>query len=261
MFGMSDPEQVITQFERYADEGRLEIAEVMSTELVQRMLEEKSRSVQTQELLIRTIRSNASILLRRNKFSLCKNSCLLLRKQRKLIKKMIKKSNQKKPQFFDINALANDYVILGCAEIGLKHYFRAKKSLKIANKLRPADVETCIIILEAKISIKGTLNNSNSDHKKLIKALDNCGPVILDDGKFVFQPKGYLKKQVNQLVLRIENICNHNSIENNFKNELKKKIGIINNQIMEITEGKRAANAELAEAMDKLDAKTDYYSY
>ena len=50
MFGMSNPEQVISQFERYAQEGRLEIAEVMSTELAERLLNEKKRDLQKQNI-------------------------------------------------------------------------------------------------------------------------------------------------------------------------------------------------------------------
>ena len=96
MFGMSNPEQVISQFERYAQEGRLEIAEVMSTELAERLLNEKKRDLQKQKYLVKTLRSNASILLNRKKFKLSKNASKMLKKQRKILNQMAKKNSSQR---------------------------------------------------------------------------------------------------------------------------------------------------------------------
>ena len=94
MFGMSNPEQVISQFERYAQEGRLEIAEVMSTELAERLLNEKNRDIERQHFLVRTLRGNSSILLQREKYKLCKNASKMLQKHRKILNQMAKKTKR-----------------------------------------------------------------------------------------------------------------------------------------------------------------------
>ncbi len=261
MFGMSNPEQVISQFERYAQEGRLEIAEVMSTELVERLLNEKNKEIQKQKFLVNALRGNASILLKREKYKLCKNACLVLKKQRKVLNKMAKK--EKENEMFDSNitTVANDKIILACAEIGLKHLYRAIKSLNKANKLRPLDVEICVLMLEARFSIKGKLNHSKSSCKKLIYSLTSCGPVILQNGEFIIQPENYVARNVTQLISRIEQICNVNSLDHRYKQQLKESLNKINLQIKAINEGTQAANAKLAKAIDSLNVKTDYYSY
>ena len=168
---MSNPEQVISQFERYAQEGRLEIAEVMSTELAERLLNEKKKDLQKQKFLVKTLRSNASILLKRKKFKLSKNASKMLKKQRKILNQMAKKN--KKDDMFDsnISTIANDGIVLACAEIGLNKLSGALNSLNKANKLRPLDSEICILMLEARLSIKGKLNGSKASCKKLIYAL------------------------------------------------------------------------------------------
>lgn len=261
MFGMSNPEQVVSQFERYAQEDRLEIAEVMSAELIEKLINEKINDIEKQKLLIKAIRSNASILLRRGKFKQCKNSSLLLKKQIKKINNMARKSKLQEFRDSEPSDIANDHIILGSAEIGLRNYFRAKKSLNEANKLRPCDVEICVLMLEAAISLKGKLGHSKSSYKKLIKSFNSCGPVILENNEFILRPEGYIARNVNQLVSRINEICNHHSINKNYKIEIKRFIENIENQINEIKEGLRAANLELARAIETLDIKTDYYSY
>ena len=52
MFGMSDPATVLTQMRRYASEGRLEMAEVMAGEMTERILAEKDRDLEKQDLLV-----------------------------------------------------------------------------------------------------------------------------------------------------------------------------------------------------------------
>ena len=260
MFGMNNPEQVISQFERYAQEGRLEIAEVMSTELAERLLSEK-RDLQKQKFLVKTLRGNASILLQRGKFKLCKNASKMLKKQRKIQNKMAKKN--KNYEMFDsnISTVANDEIVLACAEIGLKKLFGALVSLKKANKLRPLDSEICILMLEARLSIKGKLNGSKSSCKKLIYALKSCGPVILQNGEFIFNPEGYVPRKIIPLLSRLELIYNGKNLDQNSKQKIIECINSINSQINAINKGEQATNARLAKAIDSLNPVSDYYSY
>ena len=134
MFGMSNPEQVISQFERYAQEGRLEIAEVMSSELAERLLVDKKRDVIKQKFLVRTLRINASILLQREKFKLCKNAGKMLHKQRKVLNKMARKTKQENMLDSNISDVANDKITFAKAEIGLKRLSGALSHLKKANR-------------------------------------------------------------------------------------------------------------------------------
>ena len=120
MFGMSNPEQVISQFERYAQEGRLEIAEVMSTELAERLLNEKKRDLQKQKFLVKALRGNASILLQREKYKLSKNASKMLQKQRRILNQMAKKDKNEEMFDANISTVANDEIVLACSEIGLK---------------------------------------------------------------------------------------------------------------------------------------------
>ena len=261
MFGMSNPEQVISQFERYAQEGRLEIAEVMSTELAERLLVDKKRDIINQKFLVRTLRSNASILLQREKFKLCTNAGKMLHKQRKVLNKMAKKGKQENMFDSNISDVANDNIILAKANMGENRLFNTLKYLRKANKLRPFDCEICILMLEARLSIKGNLNNSKSSFKKLILALNSSGPVLLKNGDFILHPEGYIARNLIPILTRLETISNAPNIDKNNKQILKDFIDNINSQISAINAGEQAANEKLAKAIDSLNPTTDYYSY
>ena len=261
MFGMSNPEQVISQFERYAQEGRLEIAEVMSTELAERLLNEKNRDIEKQHFLVRTLRGNSSILLQREKYKLCKNASKMLQKHRKILNQMAKKTKRIEMVDSNISTVANDEIVFACAEIGLKNLLRSLNHLNKANKLRPLDSEICILMLEARITIKGKLGGSKSACKKLIHSLENNGPVILKNGHFIFSPEGYVPRYISQLLPRLELISNTEKLDSKYKQKIIDSIGDINSQIEAINAGEQAANEKLAKAIDSLNPTSDYYSY
>ena len=261
MFGMSNPEQVISQFERYAQEGRLEIAEVMSTELAERLLNEKKRDLQKQKFLVKALRGNASILLQREKYKLSKNASKMLQKQRRILNQMAKKDKNEEMFDANISTVANDEIVLACSEIGLKKLFGALKSLNKANKLRPLDSEICILMLEARLTIKGKLNGSKSSCKKLIYALESSGPVVLQNGNFIFNPDGYVPRNIIPLLSRLELLCNAKSLDTNYKQKIRENMNNITAQITAINEGEQAANERLAKAIDSLNPVSDYYSY
>ena len=102
MFGMTDPQQVVSQFRRYAEEGRLEIAEVMSGELSERLSRNKDRTPEEQRWLVEALRDHTSILHQRNKFKKAFRSWKMLNKERgKLLK--IAKSNKLENAISEIN--------------------------------------------------------------------------------------------------------------------------------------------------------------
>lgn len=261
MFGMSNPEQVISQFERYAQEGRLEIAEVMSTELAERLLDEKNRDIEKQKFLVRALRGNSSILLQREKYKLCKNASKMLIKHRRILNQMAKKTKKKEMADSNISTVANDEIVFGCAEIGLKNLLRALNHLNKAHRLRPLDCEICILMLEARLTIKNKLNGSKLSCKKLISSLNSCGLVILENGYFILNPEGYVPRYLSQLLPRLEFISESEGLDSNYKQKIKDHITNINSQINSINSGEQAANEKLAKAIDSLNPTSDYYSY
>ena len=56
MFGMQDPSQTLHQIERYMQEGRLELSEVMATQFCDMMLAKKKRDAQQQIFLLKGLR-------------------------------------------------------------------------------------------------------------------------------------------------------------------------------------------------------------
>ena len=48
MFGMNDPAQTLLQLERYVEEGRMEMSEVMATQFTEMYLAQKKRTADAQ---------------------------------------------------------------------------------------------------------------------------------------------------------------------------------------------------------------------
>ena len=63
MFGMSDPNQTLSQMLRYFDEGRHEMVEVMASEFTSMLLANKQRDGAVQALLVKGIRILAELSL------------------------------------------------------------------------------------------------------------------------------------------------------------------------------------------------------
>ena len=130
---------------------------------------------------------------------------------------MAKKTKRIEMVDSNISTVANDEIVFACAEIGLKNLLRSLNHLNKANKLRPLDSEICILMLEARITIKGKLGGSKSACKKLIHSLDNNGPVILKNGHFIFSPEGYVPRYISQLLPRLELISNTEKLDSKYK--------------------------------------------
>ena len=67
MFGMNDPAQTLLQLERYVEEGRMEMSEVMATQFTEMYLAQKKRTADAQIMLVKGLRILCDVFLARGK--------------------------------------------------------------------------------------------------------------------------------------------------------------------------------------------------
>ena len=89
MFGMSDPNQTLSQMLRYFEEGRYEMVEVMATEFTSMLLANKQRDGALQTLLVKGTRVLAEVLSNRNKHKLAIHATSVLLRERKKLEKIL----------------------------------------------------------------------------------------------------------------------------------------------------------------------------
>ncbi|MCH2644809.1 MAG: hypothetical protein MKZ54_05855, partial [Candidatus Poseidoniaceae archaeon] len=92
MFGMSDPNQTLSQMLRYFDEGRHEMVEVMASEFTSMLLANKQRDGAMQALLVKGIRILAEVLSIRKKHKLAIQATSVLLRVRKKLEKILTQS-------------------------------------------------------------------------------------------------------------------------------------------------------------------------
>ena len=87
---MGDPATVIDQYRRYVQDGRLEISEVMASELSDLLLSKKGRSLAEQGHLVTALRDLAKIQEMRTKWKESRAAASMLVKSRKRYVKLLK---------------------------------------------------------------------------------------------------------------------------------------------------------------------------
>ena len=87
MFGMSDPNQTLSQMLRYFEEQRYEMVEVMASEFTSMLLANKQRDGAMQTLLVKGTRVLAEVLSIRNKHKLAIQATSVLLRERKKLEK------------------------------------------------------------------------------------------------------------------------------------------------------------------------------
>ncbi|MED6297711.1 MAG: hypothetical protein VX828_05380, partial [Candidatus Thermoplasmatota archaeon] len=95
LFGMGDPATVIEQYRRYVQDGRLEISEVMASELSDLLLAKKGKSVTEYGHLVTALRDLANIQEMRSKWSESRAAGLMLVKSRKQYAKLLRSNGLK----------------------------------------------------------------------------------------------------------------------------------------------------------------------
>ena len=82
MFGMSDPAQTLLQMRRYADEGRLEMAEVMAREFTEMMLARRGRDPSDERRLVEALALLVGIYSTRGKSKEAMSTYKVLKRHR-----------------------------------------------------------------------------------------------------------------------------------------------------------------------------------
>ena len=262
MFGMTDPQQVVSQFRRYAEEGRLEIAEVMSGELSERLSRKKERTPEEQRWLVEALRDHTSILYQRGKNKTALGSWKLLNKERKGLLK-IAKSNKLENAIAEINSkIPTDYLLGGNICTSLKKLGGAKSNYSKAIKTCPGFIDASRAIVDAYLTIKGNLKKASSATNQFIAIIEKAGQINKSGNQFVFVPDNQSPVDATFIVQRMQLwMTASNGLNKATSDKLKTLVENYQSQMTAIESGLQAANAKLAAAVDKLNPTMDYHSY
>ena len=225
MFGASDPNQALLQLESYHREGRLELAEVMASDMTDRLMSRNDRDDAAQAILVKGLRILAGILHTREKYKRARITIGTLHKHRNRLGKAVG---------HDFAQAAEDYRLAGCIHAAAGKNGAAKRAFKRCQKLQSGHLAAALDAAENCGNIKA-----------LAKMLSKAGPVIRANGIFVFQ----IQNRPDADARRIAMVLGGETQSD------------IERQIAAIEAGEQAANVRLQAAMDKLTPKHDYHSY
>ena len=230
MFGSGDPDQVLNQLQHYHQEGRDELAEVMSSDLTEKLLMRRDRDDKDQEVLVKGLIILAQIQYARNKFKRARATVRLLHSERRTL--------NKKMQQVDALTLAEDYRLAGKIHAAAGKNSAAKKAFAKCQRQAPGHLAAALEAVEAIGATKGLVKTLNSISSA-------AGPVLLRDEQFILEPEGMPPADANRVAAALNN----------------EQTVRINAEIQAITAGEQAANARLAAAIDTLKPTMDYHSY
>lgn len=245
MFGMSDPNQTLSQMIRYFEEQRYEMVEVMSSEFTGMLLSQKSRDAASQTLLVKGLRILTEVLSERKKHKLAIKAASVLQRERKKLEKTLLQSAPQllqkiTPLEEDLRRIGDVYAASGKTRKAVKFFLRA-------HKIQQGNILAMLSICQAE-----------GDATKYCKALANdtriAGPVILENGQYWLKPEGNRATQIDSILAVLES-CSHGH------SECREQSQRIRQECSDISEGITAANVRLQSAMDTLKPKHDYYEY
>ena len=133
MFGMSDPNQTLSQMIRYFEEERHEMVEVMASEFTSMLLANKQRDGAMQTLLVKGVRILAEVLSIRGKDKLAIQATSVLLRERKKLEKIL---SQTAPSLLSkltpieqyYRTIGSVYAKAGKASKAKKFFFKAHKN-------------------------------------------------------------------------------------------------------------------------------------
>ena len=230
MFG-GDPNQMLFQLENYYRDGRLELAEVLSTQLTESLSAIKSRNQDQQLMLVKSLFFLSQILQARGKTKNASKSIKQLVKERRSMLKSF-------PETSNVSELAEDY---RCgakifSDLGKKGI--SKKWFKKCLNHSPNHIAA----LTEMVEIHGVTKTLLKQMETLVK---KSGPVIFVDEEFVIQPEGKPEIDANRVAAAVGG-------------EMGEKIL---SDIEAIKSGNMAKNARIAKALDSLKPTMDYHEY
>ena len=249
MFGMNDPAQTLLQLERYVLEGRMEMSEVMATQFTEMFLAQKKRTADNQIMLVKGLRILCDVFLAREKVKRAVASVKILHRERKKLIRMLKSGA---PQLLEkMTPPAEDYRRAGkiYAKAGKKG--GAMKAFATCEKLSSGHVASAMEACQLLGYEKKLVN-------RFLSTIKSAGPVILYNGKFLFQPL-HLPEVDAQEVQAVLQEAIQSGVGSSDECELL--INRIAEEISAIQRGEAAANSRLEAAMDLLKPQHDYYEY
>ena len=230
MFG-GDPNQMLFQLENYYRDGRLELAEVLSTQLTESLSAIKSRNQDQQFMLVKSLFFLSQILQARGKTKNASKSIKQLVKERRSMLKSF-------PETSNVSELAEDYRCGGKIFSDLGKNGISKKWFKKCLKHSPNHIAALTEMLEIHDVTKTLL-------KRMETLVEKSGPVIFVNEEFVIQPEGEPKIEANRVAATVGG-----------------KMGEkILSDIEAIKSGNMAKNARIAKALDSLKPTMDYHEY
>lgn len=248
MFGMNDPAQTLLQLERYIEDGRMEMSEVMATQFTDMFLSQKKRTADAQIMLVKGLRILCDVFLARGKLQRAIASVKTLHRERKKLIRLLAKSA---PHLLEkMTAPAEDYRRAGKIYATAGKNGAAMKAFSKCEKLSPGHVasamEACTLLGFDKKRVN-----------RFVNTIQAAGPVILSSGRFQLQPPHLPEADAHEVMAILQS-----AVEAGIgSTDCQREVTRISEEIGAIERGEAAANARLQAAMDLLKPQHDYYKY
>ena len=259
---MGDPATVIDQYRRYVQDGRLEISEVMASELSDMLLSKKGKSLTEQGHLVTALRDLAKIQEIRTKWKESRAAASMLVKARKRYVRLLRSNGMQSDAQAAKIAEAADEVQRGRVRAHEGALRAALSHWKRARRVQPQLIEAFWRPLEAHERIKSTLKGAGKIGLSLAKVLTSVGPVNRVGESFQLQPENTeaqpLESLLSDLVRWLKPELALPAKASVALDESKREL---NRQIASIEAGEQAANAKLQAAIDTLEPAIDYHEY
>ena len=259
---MGDPGTVIEQYRRYVQDGRLEISEVMASELSDLLLAKKGKSMTEHGHLVTALRDLSNIQEMRSKWSESRAAGAMLVKARKQYARLLRSNGLKDEAKQAVLMEGSDEVQRGRVRAHEGKLSSALSHWKRARKVQPNLIEAYWRPIHAHEVIKSSLKGAGKYGLALAKILGSVGPVNRVGEAFVLQPENSESQPLESLL---------NDISRWLKPELalpaKASVALdaakreLERQIASIEAGEQAANAKLQAAIDTLQPAIDYHEY
>ena len=248
MFGMQDPSQTLHQIERYMQEGRLELSEVMATQFCDMMLAKKKRDAQQQIFLLKGLRLMCDVYLMRDKADQSMASIKRMHGERKALVKLLQKHA---PHMLEaMQPEHEDHLRAGRLYAAAGKQRAASKAFAKCEKLSPghlAAAHTAVDLMPTKAHVD-----------RLLAAVGAAGDVIHANGAFELQPAASPAVDLDTVVASLKHAASNQAGK---AQACQVEMTRLEDQRAAILAGEQAANARLQSALDSLQPKHDYYQY
>ena len=259
---MGDPGTVIEQYRRYVQDGRLEISEVMASELSDLLLAKKGKSLTEYGHLVTALRDLSNIQEMRSKWSESRAAGAMLVKARKQYAKLLRSNGLKDEAKRAVLIAGSDEVQRGRVRAHEGKLSSALSHWKRARKVQPNLIEAYWRPLHAHEVIKSSLKGAGKDGLALARILGSVGPVNRVGNSFQLLPEGSEPQPLESLLADLSRWLNPElNLPAKASIALDSAKRDLERQISSIEAGEQAANAKLQAAIDTLQPAVDYHEY